>query len=294
MQQLDIFTDSRDRALLNQAADALLAEDATATAMALDTLRDEFPADRHLEPAAVLLDALRDEARTLNSPLPDAAAAQTEHTMLVQRVAPAARTVLGQGGSSAWLTARWRALARRCERLALEPEVPHVHSASAWLQAQAWQEAEAAVLTIDSWRRRPVALAWMAQARGRRRGMDAAWPLLAELSWLSPKRVPAAVSAQGDANCHKLARRFEAVFEDATLPGGWAWWPAWLLTEQPLLSGALGGAQTVSEGEPEQAFRVMRSLLHLERQGRHAERVEQRRRLQSINPALLAAHLATR
>ena len=63
MHQLDIFADSRDRALLNNLADALVQGDRAAAHTAITTLRSEFPDDRHLGPATLLIDALDGEAK---------------------------------------------------------------------------------------------------------------------------------------------------------------------------------------------------------------------------------------
>jgi hypothetical protein len=298
MQQLDIFADSRDRVLLNRMADALQAGVAAEAAAALQAWRAEFPDDRHLAAAELLLEALQAESQSRDLAFADAAAAAAARDGLRQRLAPAADCVLGSAGARAWLAGRWQALAQRAQRLPFAPGTADTHAAALWLQAGDWQAAAAAVETIESWRRKPAALAWMALARRHLQGMDAAWPLLAELAWLAPARLPVLLPALADRGCTALSRRFEADFDtgigEALPDAAWAWWPAWLLTEQALLASALDGAESGTDGDPERAFRLIRSLLHLERQGRHAERVEQRRRLQALSPALFAAYMATR
>ena len=75
MHQLDIFADSRDRVLLNNLADALVQGDRAASHAAIAALRSEFPDDRHLGPAILLINALDGEALAGDSPVADAAAA---------------------------------------------------------------------------------------------------------------------------------------------------------------------------------------------------------------------------
>jgi hypothetical protein len=62
---------------------------------------------------------------------------------------------------------------------------------------------------------------------------------------------------------------------------GRAWFPAWLMTEQPGLSELPAGARTSRGSLAEQGWQLMMTLLTLERQGRHAELIEHRRRLKA-------------
>ena len=73
-----------------------------------------------------------------------------------------------------------------------------------------------------------------------------------------------------------------------------SWRPAWLLVEQPLLTAPLDRAQTAAEAAPERGFKLVLSLLRLERQGRHPDIVAQRRQLQALHPALFAIYMGTR
>ena len=73
------------------------------------------------------------------------------------------------------------------------------------------QRAAEAVVDIASWRRIPVPLAWMAEARYRMYGLDDSLALLAELAWLSPQRFDALSRRLADPRLeslrHKLATR---------------------------------------------------------------------------------------
>lgn len=291
MQQLDIFGDSRDRVLQNQFADAATGGDLQQMLRCIAALHDEFPDDRHLAPAAVLIDAMQAEAQCGDAALPDPASALAARAQLQHAVHPAAQAVLGTQAAAPWMAARWRALAGRARMLPFDHTGADVHAAALWLQAGAWAEAAQALHSIECWRRKPIPLAWMAQARWHLSGPDASWPLLAELAWLAPARLPPLLAQLPDSRLHKLARAYEAAFDTAP---DWAWWPAWLLVEQPLLLAPLESAQTAGEAPPERSFKLLQSLLRLERQGRHHEIIEQRRRLQSLHPALFAAYMRTR
>ena len=291
MHQLDIFADSRDRVLLNNLADALVQGDRAASHAAIAALRSEFPDDRHLGPAILLINALDGEALAGDSPVADAAAALAARDPIDTLLHDAARTVLGREAAPHWLTIRWLAVARRARALPFNPACTEAHAAALWLQGRAWAEAADAVRGIESWRRKPQPLAWMAQATWHLSGPDSAWPLLAELAWLAPQRLQPLLALMPDPRLHKLARKFEDAFDTAP---DWAWWPAWLLVEQPLLAAPLDSAQTAAEAAPERGFKLVQSLLRLERQGRHPDIVAQRRQLQALQPALLTIYMSTR
>ncbi|MFP3656535.1 hypothetical protein SB777_37095, partial [Burkholderia sp. SIMBA_052] len=83
------------------------------------------------------------------------------------------------------------------------------HAAPLFLLAARWAEASDAVSRVASWRRIPAPLCWMAEARYRLDGLDAAWPLLVELAWLSPSRFDQLSSRLGDACVNTLRRAFD-------------------------------------------------------------------------------------
>lgn len=292
MDQLDIFNDSRDLQLANALAEALTLDDAAAARRAGTALQAEFPADHHLAPAEVLIAALDAENHAGTSPLKDAAAADAARRHIEQVLAPAAAEVLGRDAAPRWLRMRWQALARRAATLAFDPAAAGSHATAMWLSAAGWQEAATAAQSIESWHRKPVPLAWMAQATWHLAGPDAAWPLLAEVAWRAPQRVPALLGLLPDQRLARLARRFDsAAIDDET---DWALWPAWLLVDQPLLSAPLEAARCDGDTAPERTFKTVLSLLRLERAGRHHDIVALRSRLQSQHAGLFAAYMSTR
>lgn len=313
MQQLDIFDDGRDSQLLNRLADAVRAGASATVALALQALQTEFPDDRHLPAAAALLACLNDETAGPASRFVNVDDARQALAWFTQQLTPAAIRVLGQADARAWLAQRCKRLAARSAGLAYGSDSKDVHAAALWLRAGAWADAAQAVQGIESWRRRPTPLGWMAQARSQLEGADAAWPLVAELAWLRPGHVPGLVAVLPHPEFSKLARRFEAAngawldaddgstasASQAIEPAGaegahWAWWPAWLLVEQPLLWRPLSAAQAQRDGPAERAFQLMLALLHLERRGNHHELIAHRKQLHGLSPALFAAYMATR
>ena len=294
MQQLDIFNDSRDRVLVNTLAEAIVQGSVTRARSAADALRAEFPNDQHLAPALVLIEALAAETIAGTQPLADLTAAQAARQALEDAVQAAAQALLGGTEATPWLAARWCALAHRAGALPFEPLYAQSHAAALFAAARAWPQMAEAALGIASWRRKPQPLDWVAQARWHLQGPDAWLPLAAELAWLAPQKLPPLLARVGDARLHKQQHRFEAFDADDNPASAWVWWPAWLLVDQPLLAAPLDGAQTDGAAPPERCFKVLQSLLRLERQGRHHDIVALRRELQGLHAALFAAYMATR
>ena len=261
MRQLDIFADSHDRVLINRLAEALCDGAPAPVEQALAELVQGFPADRHLASASVLLQALAEEQAQGPAPLPHHGAAAQARELLAGRVSTAALEVLGSDAAKLWLAQRWQALARRAQTLPFDGESAALHGTHAvelWLHGRAWVEAEQAAIAIESWRRKPAPLAWVAQARWQLMGPDATWPLLAELAWLAPQRLVTLLPLLPDPTLHKLTRGFEGVgLDDPDGKTDWRWWPAWLLVEQPLLAAPLQAAQTNAEAPPEAGFKLV-------------------------------------
>jgi hypothetical protein len=189
---------------------------------------------------------------------------------------------------------RWQELAERAGALAYHPDHKDDHAALLWLRAGDWQAAADAVARIESWRRIPVPLAWMLQARWALQGLQPSWGLLAELAWLSPARLEAVISHRPDPLLSPLLTRFGQGFEGAGDVNDLAWFPAWVLTERPALATHLAQAQAGQHSAPEQAMRLMLELLGLERQGRHHDVIERRKSLRGLHASLYAAYMASR
>ena len=290
--QLDLFADSRDVMLRNDAIEALQRRDAGAAAAARSALAEFSPRHEALAALDTLIGALAPAADHAFGGPAEIAAAQ-EH--LARTVAPAAFAVLGAGGA-AWLTPLWRRLAERAAVVPFSISAADAHAAPLWLLAGEPAAAAAAVQAIPSWRRIPAPLSWMVRARHGLDGLDAVWPLLVELAWLAPRRLAPCARDLHEPLLERLLRRCEAECEACADDAAdlLAWFPAWLLNDQPALMSHLLQARPGLEREPERAFRLMGRLLGLERQGRHAELIDSRRRLRDLQPALYAIYMRTR
>lgn len=304
--QLDLFEHSRSTMLHNDVLDALLQRDVAAATAALQALAQQEPQHHALAALGRMLQALGQAPRH-TAPLPDHAALAAARLELGTQVQPAALAVLGHAAGHDWLAPLWRQLAARAEALGFDAAQADDHAAALWLQAGGLADAaqaERAVQAIPSWQHIPVPLGWMLLARWRQTGLDAQWPLLVALCWLAPARAAACITGSGDPLLRRLWRRFEDQFDPdpADGPTGTsdaltnqaAWFPAWLMTEQPALLPRLRQAAPGQQHQPEQAFRLLAGLLGLERQGRQADLVAERARLRALAPALFQAYMRTR
>ena len=264
--QLDIFSHSRDVMLRNDVVAALERRDADSARAARLVLQGEFAGDDSLAAQAVLIDALESACGV---PLANHDAARDARKTLADAVVPAACRLLGDASAPAWMVPLWRDLAARSAALPFRAEARDEHAAPLWLRAGDWTAAVDAVGRIESWRRIPAPLAWMAEARYRIDGLDAAWPLLVELAWLAPKRFDGVARSLADASLERLRKRFDAAFEGRGDIADLAWFPAWLLIDTPALARLVGQAQPSLQEPAERAMRLLLDLLELERRGRH-------------------------
>ncbi|CAN7777013.1 hypothetical protein LJR175_007851 [Variovorax sp. LjRoot175] len=293
--QLDIFEHSREVMLRNDAAHALELRDASAALQACERLALEYPADESLPALRVLSGYIEAAEVGRQDAFGDHESLREARQMLQETIRFAAQRTFGDLGAAAWLTVSWRELARRAGSLAFDARYPHDHAAALWLRAGAWENAAQAVAAIESWRRIPAPLAWMAEARLHLVGLRATWPLLAELGWLSPALLEEVAQRSPDPLLPQLVRSFEANFEAIpTSAGEMSWFAAWVLIERPGLREQLALAQASQHSAPEQAMRLLVELLGLERQGRHADIVARRKVLRDLQPSLYAAYMKSR
>ena len=277
--------------LRNELAQALQRRDAQAAGSARQALAGEYPEDPALADALTLIDAL---TYFDSEPFAATVHVQQARERVEKHVAPAAKRQFGEAAADAWQSALWACLARRAGGLPYCRDDPPSHCAALWLQAGDWSAAVEAVERIESWRRIPAPLAWMARACWQISGLDLALPLLVELAWISPRRFDELARSLADRALRALLQRFDADFEGRGDSDDAAWFPAWLLTEQPRLSELLAGARTSRGSLAEQGWQLMMTLLTLEHQGRHAEVIEHRRRLKGLHEGLYRAYMKSR
>lgn len=291
MQQLDIFADSRDVVLRNGVLDQLQRRDGAAARAALEQLAAEYPGDGALAAMTVLVGEL-EHAPTAS--FADHAALAVARCMLEEEVVPAARRVLSAQTVHAWLAPCWRSLARRATTLPYLAADADSHAAPLWLRAGDGAAASEAVERIESWWRIPAPLTWMTEARYRTGGLDAAWPLLAELAWLAPGRLAALLPGLSDASLDALRRRFDAEFPGSGEVDDYTWFPAWLLVVKPALSSMLGEARVQRDQAASRATALLGEILRREHEGDQHELVSLRQELSWLHEGLFETYMATR
>lgn len=291
MQQLDIFADSRDVVLRNDVVEQLQRRHAEDARAALTQLASEYPDDSALPAMTTLVRELENGS---SLPLTDHAELAAVRRHLEDAVMPAAQRVLPAPDVHAWTTPCWRSLAQRAAPLAFCATHSESHAAPLWLRAVNWAAATDAVNTIESWWRIPSPLAWMTEARYRAGGLDAAWPLFAELAWLAPSRFAALIAGLRDASLDALRRRFDADFSGTGEIEDYMWFPAWLLVVKPALASRLCEARVQRHLPASRATALLGEILRREHEGDQYELVTLREELSRLHTGLFDAYMATR
>jgi hypothetical protein len=286
--QLDLFRDSRDVMLRNELIAALRARDLPTILIARAALAEEHPHDTLLDPTDILVNAL--EAQPARIPNHDQA--QRAAREVDRELTAAATATLGTTHATDWLESVWHTLAKAVQHLPYQSHAPKAHAAHMHIRARRWSDAALAVQGIDAWRRQPAPLAWMTEATFHQHGLDAAWPLLAELAWRDPTRFAPLTHRLAPAAPATMLERFERDF--LSTHADYPWFPAWALINEPSLQTVLRTAETPELTPPEQAARTILQLLTLERQGRHREIIERRKTLRALHPGLFAHYMHTR
>ena len=208
-------------------------------------------------------------------------------------IAAAANEVFGRAAQE-WLSPLWVELAAAIAKYPFDSCNESLHAAPLLLHAGYWADAAACIESIESWRRQPAPLGWMIEARCQLGGFDAIWPLLAELAWMAPRRAQALAPRLELPALDRLVRGFDAEFEGEGRPDDFSWLPAWALIADGRLAEGLRQTQDGAHSQPESCARIVLGLRTLERQGRHGELVENRRKLREAQPALFARYMQYR
>ncbi|WP_063936333.1 hypothetical protein [Caballeronia temeraria] len=291
MQQLDIFADSRDVVLRNDVVEHLQRRHAEDARTSLTQLASEYPDDSALPAMTTLVRELENES---SLPLTDHAELAWVLRHLEDAVMPAAQRVLPAPDVHAWTTPCWRSLAQRAAPLPFCATHSESHAAPLWLRAGNWAAATDAINTIESWWRIPSPLAWMTEARYRAGGLDAAWPLFAELAWLAPSRFAALIAGLRDASLDALRRHFDADFSGTGEIEDYTWFPAWLVVVKPALASRLGEARVQRDLPASRATALLGEILRREHEGDQYELVTLREELSRLHTGLFDAYMATR
>jgi len=288
MMQLDIFEHSRDVVLRNAVIDAPRSRDSVASAEAIAALAAEYGGD----PLLSAFNSLRERlSLPVTAPLDHASA--TKILRVTEDAVVVAQQVFGMT-AEAWFSPLWVELAAAIADWPFDPRNEALHAAPLLLRAGNWIEAGARIETIPSWRRQPAPLAWRVEAAYRISGLGAAWPLLAELSWMAPERAAVLAPRLANPELNQLLHHFDAEFEGDGEPGDFAWFPAWTVIAEPRWADGLRLAQAGAGTAAERCARQVLGLLVLERQAHHADLIEGRKRLRDMNRPLFDLYMRSR
>jgi hypothetical protein len=252
--QMDLFLDGGATLLVKALTDALVAHSRSLADARLQDLLSRHPDHRLRSAAERLCDALGHLENGTESPDPSA-----ELAFLEGRLAPMARELLGKRRARDFLAPFWRRLARALEGRPFDPHQDRAHASWVYAECLDWQAVHDSIMKTDGALGQPVLLGRLAEACWRLdQRMDAVtrW---CRLCWRFPDHASVLFNAPG--------------FPDSALRGAWkrfhdletepdpAWFPAWLLLNEPGLARALPPDLASDIAGPEHGFRILRQLV---------------------------------
>ena len=203
--------------------------------------------------------------------------------------APAAAALLGNRRRD-FLAPLWRDIGGALEPVRFDPRHPDRHASRAWLEGLDWERLRRSVVAVPEWEREPVLLTRLAEAEWRLRNRTKAVESWFALCRLAPEEFERLVEAPGFPDWALRSAWREALDRDLEPEMTPAWFPTWMLIEEPGLAAVLGPRR--ADDDPSRAFDVVMELLA--NPGLDEREIELRRALQSIHPGLLERYLAKR
>ena len=280
--QLDLFVDSAQTAAVNALLDALIARDAGKARQALERLvRIDRDHGQRFH-ASKLISALE-------APTPAEPAQGLELLERMEREwIPAASALLGARRRD-FLAPLWRDIGRDSTQPRSTQAIPNAMR-RAYREGFDWERMRRSVVAGPGYESEPVLLARLAEARWRLRDRCQGHESWFALCRLAPEEFEQLIDASDFPdwslqNAWRVAQ--EQALDHEMTP---AWFPAWILLEEPGLAGVLAPRHT--DDEPSRAFDLVIALLahpDLDERG-----IELRRSLQDIHPGLLERFLAKR
>ena len=288
--QLDLFVDGRDALLVHAVVTSLVARDPNRAATGLARLRDEHPTHPDLAALTLLAQAL--QARRWS---PATHATLTAGIEAMQHaLAPAARRCLGTDAAT-FLRPLWEALAATAASLPFDDVHPHAHAGWLCQQYGDWAAVRVTVEAEPDWAARPLLRYWLGLAQHHLGKPEAAIRLWLSLCWMDPVLFARHAPTLPSATLREDWEAFERVvpsdewLADATHAA--TWFPAWLLLRHRGLIHLFRADEIPDSSTAARVFRVLLSLVPLEREGLSDQLVGQRRALQQLSPGFFRCYL---
>ena len=281
--QLDLFIDSAQTAAVNALLDALAARDSGKAQRALERLVGIDRDHGQRFHAAALIAALE-------APAPNGPISGLERLERMEREwLPAASALLGARRRD-FLAPLWRDIGRALDPAPFDPHRPERHASRAYREGLDWERLRRSVLAVTGYEREPVLLTRLAEAEWRLRNRAQAVESWFALCRLAPEEFERLIEAPDFPDWALRTAWREALEQDPEPEMTPAWFPAWMLLEEPGLAGVLEFRH--SDDDPSRAFDLVIALLaHPDPDERG---IELRRVLQAIHPGMLARYLAKR
>ena len=282
-EQLDLFIDSAQTAAVNALLDALAARHAGGAQRALARLVGIDRDHGQRFHAAALIEALEE-------PAPEGSDQGLERLDRMEREwLPGASALLGTRRRD-FLAPLWRAIGRALEPLPFDPHRPERHASRAYREGLDWECLRSSVLAVPGYEREPVLLGRLAEAEWRLRNRARAVESWFALCRLAPGAFERLIEAPDFPDWAVRTAWRLALEQDLEPEMTPAWFPVWMLLEEPGLAGVLEPCN--GDDGPSRAFDAVLALLaHPDPDERG---IELRRALQAIHPGLLARYLAKR
>jgi hypothetical protein len=289
--QLDLFAHSRTVVLLNDLMDSVLERDAAGVRRLLELLRAEAPGHPALNSFGALREALERWPASTNRPGDTARIAE----WLDSEVARAAAGALGPAAST-FMRSLWHELAVAVAAQPYDPTNPRAHFAYCYLRAGEMQAALQALATIEDHDLDPFVLQCLILARYGVSGWHVCRSPFFTLALTAPQHLPTTLTALSDPSLHADWERFwtDCIWLDQRDEMAGAWFPAWYLIEHPAtrMAGVVTGEE--SNALWARAFRAMRLLLVVERNGYAAPLIAARTELRRIDSRLFELYMSRR
>ena len=279
--QLDLFIDGAQTAAVNALLDALAAREAGEARRTLDRLvRIDRDHGQRFHATALIA--------ALEAPAPEGPGQGLERLDRMERDwGPAASALLGVRRRD-FLAPLWRDVGRALDPVGFDPHHPERHASRAYREGLDWESLRRAVLAVPGHEKEPVLLARLAEAEWRLRNRAQAIEAWFALCRLAPEEFERLIDAPDFPDWALRTAWRLALDSDLEPEVSRAWFPAWMLLEEPGLAGVLA-PRRAGDG-PSRAFDAVIALLAHPAPDQRG--IELRHALQAIHPGLLARYLA--